>query len=484
MKIALGLTLVVAGIYFLTASGHLGGQDQEYYYRMARSLAREHTFAIEPLIFNNTELAGRRGRDGRFYAEYAPGLPVALSPLVTLGDAMRTFAPKFASRYLWLHEGDDDVLPRIFVSYFDILIVALTAGLLVLFATRLDYSLSAAAFVGAAFALSTFAWGQARIINPEPLQTFLVIGAVLLTLRASTTRCFLGGCALGFALLVKMTSVLVLPALLVLRDERDIPIWRRPARATAVLAPVICAFAIYAWYNHCRFGNFLTTGYNISGTVAALGGNGLGNPAIGLYGLLFSTGRGIVWYAPPVLAAMIASVRFYRSKRSTALVFLVLVALWVGFHSFYKGWDSGWGWGPRYLLPALPFLLIPIAEALKFRAGKVVSTGLCVIGFCVQLPGALADFMVSGHAGMALFGQTVQDHTAASFVAWRNFQLAGSEIVRDSALVLHGQFDLAWLTFANTCLPMITFAVAVLLFTSGAFMLISPRRTVHHGNTQ
>lgn len=450
---------------------------------MARSLAREHTFAIEPLIFNNTELAGRRGRDGRFYAEYAPGLPLALSPLVILGNAMRSSAAKFASRYLWLHEGDDDVLPRIFVSYFDIFIVALTAGLLMLLATRLGYSFSAAVFVGAVFALSTFAWGQARIINPEPLQTFLIISTVLLTLRAPTRRCFIGGCALGFALLVKMTSVLVLPAVLMLRDEREIPIWRQPARVTVVLAPVICAFAIYAWYNYSRFGNFLTTGYNISGTVAALGGNGLGNPAIGLYGLLFSTGRGIAWYAPPVLAAVIASVRFYRSKRSTALIFVMLVGLFVAFHSFYKGWDSGWGWGPRYLLPTLPFLLIPIAEALKFRAGKVASLGLCVIGFFVQLPGALADFMVSGHAGMALFGQTAQDHTAAGFIAWRNFQLAGSEIVRHSALVLHGQFDLAWLTFANTCLPTITFVAALLLLATGAFMLISPG-PVHHGNVQ
>jgi len=120
---------------------------------------------------------------------------------------------------------------------------------------------------------------------------------------------------------------------------------------------------------------------------------------------------------------------------------------------------------------------------LKFRAGKVACTGLCVIGFFVQLPGALADFMMSGHAGMALFGQTGQDHTAASFVAWRNFQLAGSEIVRHSALVLHGQFDLAWLTFANTCLPMITFVAAVLLLASGAFMLIS-LRPAHQENAQ
>jgi len=212
-------------------------------------------------------------------------------------------------------------------------------------------------------------------------------------------------------------------------------------------------------------------------------GNGLGNPTIGLYGLLLSTGRGIIWYAPPVVAAIIGSVRFYRSKRATALAFATFVALWVGLLSFFKTWDSGWGWGPRYLFPIVPFLLIPIAEALKFRADKFACVGLCVIGFFIQLPGALVDFMASGHAGMAAFAQTAQDHTPASFVAWRNFQLASSEIVRHSALLLHGQVDLAWLIFTNTCLPTITFVAAVLFLTSGVFMLISPR-LVHHRNAQ
>lgn len=72
-------------MYLLAATCHVRGQDQEYYYRIARSIAREHTFAIEPLVFQNKELAGAGGRDGLFYAQYAPGLPIALVPLVLGG---------------------------------------------------------------------------------------------------------------------------------------------------------------------------------------------------------------------------------------------------------------------------------------------------------------------------------------------------------------------------------------------------------------
>ena len=57
LRVAVGLFLFVQAVYLLAATCHVRGQDQEYYYRIARSIAREHTFAIEPLGFQNKELA-------------------------------------------------------------------------------------------------------------------------------------------------------------------------------------------------------------------------------------------------------------------------------------------------------------------------------------------------------------------------------------------------------------------------------------------
>src|SRR6266513_1328484 len=112
LRVAAGLVLFVQAVYLLSASGHLRGQDQEYFYRMARSLAREHTFAIEPLVLGEAELAGVRGHDGRFYSRYAPGLPVALAPIVSLGDAMTNLFTQLHSKYEWPHQGDSDITPR------------------------------------------------------------------------------------------------------------------------------------------------------------------------------------------------------------------------------------------------------------------------------------------------------------------------------------------------------------------------------------
>src|SRR5256885_11161448 len=118
-------------------------------------------------------------------------------------------------------------------------------------------------------------------------------------------------------------------------------------------------------------------------------------------------------------------------------------------------------------------MLAPAAEMLKRQAGRLAFPALAIIGFLIQIPGALVDFMASGHAGMSLFGQTAGEHTPEAFVAWRNFHLAGSEIVRHSALLWHGQIDLAWLTFRGTDLPRITFALVTLFIASGISLLIS-----------
>jgi hypothetical protein len=473
LKAALGLTLLVAGVYLLTASGHLDGQDQEYYYRMARSLAREHTFSIEPLVYKNTEIAGARGRDGRFYPQYAPGLPLALSPLVALADSVTHSDSNLASNYAWLHQNDSDVTARILVSYFDIPITALGVGLLVLFLMQLGYPTFAAASVGAAFAVSTFAWPQSRSINAEPLQILLLLIAALLTLKGSAKSAIIAGCALGFAILVKITSGLALPGLLLLPDRHDVPIWRRPLGAGVLIVPVIGAVGIYGWYNYVRFGSIITTGYATSAAVAELPSVRVGNPFIGVFGLLLSSGRGLIWYAPPILAGVASFGRMGREKRTSAVALAAFVGIWVATYACYTGWDSGWGWGPRYLLPVLPFMLAPAAGVLDSRGGRLAFVALCVIGLLIQIPGALVDFMASGHAGMMLFGQTAHEHTPEAFVAWRNFHVTGSEIVRHSALLWHGQIDLAWLTFHGTGLPKITFAFITLFFLTGIALLIS-----------
>jgi len=135
--------------------------------------------------------------------------------------------PSARANYFWFHESEGDIGPRVLASYFNIPISAITVGLLTLLVVQLGYPVSAAFFTGLSLAVSTFAWGQARILFVEPLQGLLFVGAGSLLLRATRARSVMGGCMLALAILVKITSILALPAVLLLPNERGELLCRR-----------------------------------------------------------------------------------------------------------------------------------------------------------------------------------------------------------------------------------------------------------------
>jgi len=166
--------------------------------------------------------------------------------------------------------------------------------------------------------------------------------------------------------------------------------------------------------------------------------------------------------------------RFYLERQIVARAFLVLIVAWLVVHSFYKRWDAGWGWGPRYMLPVLPFLLVPLSFVWRSAKGRLFCVVALILGAVIELPGVLGDFIISGWEGLHAFQQTCHDCTEQAFVAWRNFTLSGSEIVRNSILLLGGKLDLALVTFSNTWLPIATISFVALFTLIGFGFLAKP----------
>jgi hypothetical protein len=466
---ALGVGLTVLAIYLLTASGHVTGQDQEYFYRTARSLARDGSFAIEPIKLNDVELAGARGRDGRFYSQYAPGLSVAMAPLVCLADKLRPPIAQVLPHYRWPFDNVGDIAPRMFTSYFNIPVSALTAALLTFAALQLGYSRGLSIFLGLAYALSSFAWGQSRILFAEPLQTLLLMSAVVMLLGKRRSKYALAGGAIAAATLVKLTSLIACPAFLLWPDENGEPLYPPPAGAAAFLLPPMLALSLYAFHNWTRFGNVVATGYTLrSGNL-----NFDVQPFGGLLGLFFSAGRGLFWFAPLTIVTLFAIKRFYHEQTRVARPLLLLSAMWLLFHAFYQFWHAGWGWGPRYLLPILPFLYLPLASAWQSLGQRIVVIVVGLLGFLIQLPGALVDFIDSGQDGIRLFRETCTDCSAEALHTFWAFRIPGSELVRHSTLLLNGKIDIAWLTFAQTSVSPMTFVVAGFFALAGAAFFVS-----------
>src|SRR5262245_65942851 len=97
------------------------------------------------------------------------------------------------------------------------------------------------------------------------------------------------------------------------------------ARPSAWVAPVftlLLALAGHAAYNDERFGTFWETGYGAQATLAAYT-----TPFLtGLYGLVLSSGKGVMWFAPALWLAIPGAVALARAGSVHARV-LVAIAV-------------------------------------------------------------------------------------------------------------------------------------------------------------
>jgi hypothetical protein len=339
------LAFLPPGIYSVDGNGMLA---------VAESIVTQHNVTVPPGL-------GIPGRDGQFYSSWYP-----LQSLLSVPAVMAASA---ASR--WFHTPVHFVAAA-FAGVLPALCTAVTVTLVALISLQLGSTLASARRTALCFAGGTIAMVYARTFYAEPLLTLLVAGGVYLVFVGSRRTILLAAFLALLAVLAKPTGILLAPALsayLLLR--------RTPAHlALLPAAGGALGLGLYFLYNLFRFGNVLTFGQAWVFSLSTV-------PA-GLLGLLFSPGRGLLWYSPVVLLAILGFREAWKTRPLEALLLAGLFAGFLGLHSFYENWHAGWSWGPRYLLPALPGLLA-FTSLLRGKSAKAL---LCLsfLGFLINAP--------------------------------------------------------------------------------------------------
>lgn len=184
-----------------------------------------------------------------------------------------------------------------------------------------------------------------------------------------TGKPFAAGVLFGSALLVRPDTAVLLP--IYWTDKK--PLENFVYLAFGALPFVMGLFA----YNHYRFGSILSDGHSQDPAIAV---DMFGR---GIPGLLFSSGKGLFWYAPLTILAIFhcGDWRFW-----SPFVFSLVL------HGFLHDWTGGTGWGPRFLFPVLPVLFMPLmrqgAGGMLFRILAVLSV-VIVIAACITDTNAL-----------------------------------------------------------------------------------------------
>lgn len=218
----------------------------------------------------------------------------------------------------------------------------------------------------------------------------------------------LAGLLCGAAFLCDFVVVLAVPVLgawLVLSggtrpDAAAVAAW------LAGLAPPLAAWMLY---NAACFGGPLETGFLSHSDpsfaeVYRRGWLGMQPPDLAAVpGLLFSPARGLFFFSPALLAAPWGLWRMAKrgeawadssddgGARGEALVCAAVALAVLLFATTTVDWRAGWAYGPRYLMPAAPFLLVGVAAALRqstvagpaavaVAAGGVVGVGWAALG--------------------------------------------------------------------------------------------------------
>lgn len=380
--LALGIGCLLYLVYWLTFSGAVKSDDERYIIDTIDSMA----------IRGNLQLNQTYHLRRVLTSDVEPAQPLLAMPLYWL-----------AYRLPWM--GNVHA-----VLFFNPVVVALTAILVFYYALHLGYD-ERTAFVGALLlGLATIAWPYAKTFFREPLAALGLLGAAFCLehwrreLAAGESRHWMwlalsAGAALVVAL-SKAAMLLTLPALLALAypGRRALKEHRRQVIAVAVGLVVAGAILVLILLFYTESLDALGSRYVLSTWLRRLL-EGIRVAGPGVAGLLISPARGIFLFSPILVLALGAPVALPRGRWRESWLPLAL-SVWFAFvYAAVRAsiWFGGLGWGGRFMVPLMPFLMIatlPLIDRMLSSSRlwpKLALAALGLGGFIIQLGGAYVD---------------------------------------------------------------------------------------------
>lgn len=248
---------------------------------------------------------------------------------------------------------------------------------------QLGHSRGQALFFAWVYAFATCVWSVAsRVLLQHTPSLFFLTGAISLLLCQNQAKRATSGALLSLAVLSRPTNVFVVAPLALFA-------WRRqpknaPGLLVSALLPVL-PFILYFWL-------YLGTPLSLGQPFPSFGFSG--NPFVGLAGLLVNPSHGLLIFTPIFLFSVVGTwIACRRPDRSIYPYLAAGAVLQILVYSRWSGWWGGPGFGYRYLLEAVPGLILLVALAWSELLQKSIrwrTVFLVLLGFSayVQFLGA------------------------------------------------------------------------------------------------
>lgn len=395
-----GLWLFVfcVSVYLLTMGGHLYSADNEIKGMIAEGIVERHSVALPEVSM----MYMVPGRDGLSYAYFPIGSSITMIPFYLIGNLISQVIPG---------------LPRSLVLEFcyamiNSLVAALTCIVLFAICRRLRYSIRTAIATSLIYGFCTIAWPYAKTAWSEPQAILCVLTAFYCILRFLDRNRYswiiLAGLAVGYGITTKYEMGLyafLLAGLMIAYLKQERASWRHVIMVGLAYGIPLAIFGfLILYYNYLRFEGWFDFGYytdvqnHLEPTSPVL--DSFEGFIVGIYQHLFSSGKSILLFSPPLILFYWAMKRFWHTHRKEAL--FCLAVPFVFFVSAGTSWQMTFmAWGERYFVTFTPFLILPLSALLEdiiehqsaYMKKSIIT--FAAIGMCIQILGVAVNFQTT-----------------------------------------------------------------------------------------
>jgi len=438
-------------------------------YQYAKALWFDHSLRMNPPI--------RWGEYEHVVPQWSIGLSLAYAPLLAVlsntifsaDTSIRKIPDPSITNYSHRLLYDPHYQ---YCSLLNPVITALSAAVLYLLCLQLGLSNKKAGAAALTFGLFSPATVYSKLDFAQPLVTLFILLAFLFLLKAEATRRgfdrSMAGICLGLAVLSRSEFMIIAPLLV-------LSVYFIPARvsSTATNNPIdtlknllwfalpLCAIVLVnQGINFLKFGSWLSTGYPLAYYLTF----DLKHWSTAFAGNLISPGRGVLLFFPLSILSITGFRKLVTIDRWFATTLLIFLCWEFIFYPIWRTWDGGISWGPRYLIPVMPYLsllayvALPPVMAIWRRFIVVLLLAFGAIG---ALQGLLFGFEFYGSLGLtsAQLEQQLYHFSfpmSPLFAGWKGLLQPASYDIKWVHLDPGTKIGLLWPFTAVLCLALLT----------------------------
>jgi hypothetical protein len=398
-RIVVWLLVGFLALYTALTRGHFYASDEVQVFQQTRSLWEQGDLSVAPNI--NTA----RGRGGQYFAQYGVGQSVLALPFYLAGKTVHQFLDHIGAKsWIKTFEGPPIGEPDkhwggeveiFFVNLFGAFALSALMAVFFVFNIRLGaapaWALAATVILG----VTTHVTGFGVEFLQHPAEALFLLLAFYFLFIDSTAPNWryrsVGGSMAGIMLLVRASSLVLIPALTGYllwhafrrskTGNRGSSLMAAAGSSVPFLIPVLAAVLVTMAVNYAKWGEF-----SFSGSYRTF--NSFTNSwLVSLYGYMFSPGQSVIIFSPILLLAPVYFLPFVKKHLAETCAILGLTISYALFYGRSQAWHGQWCFGPRYLMAMIPLLLLPLGSWLSI-AGRTVWLAvvpLAIVGVFIEI---------------------------------------------------------------------------------------------------